>query len=881
VRRIFEVLRTFLERLWRVLQEFFDRLRGVIPTPPTPLLTVTDFSPVSGYPGTIVVITGTEFDPTPQSNTVTVGGEPALVYKGSATELSVITGRATATGPVEVTVGAATASGPRDFIVERHPSQGSGADGPPITFAGSGQGGPAAGAPTSGTLKVLVSLINPADEVPADGPGSRADVIALWDEVIDFYDQSSYSDLDVQVTTISAWTTITGNTADYLDAAINNVARDQISRVMAEAAQAAVDDGEDLDDYHALAAILYLDGGFIRAWGNWTQSTFEYADGGIDLSAVEPLSCVIAQEGANWGRFAHELGHAIVTSPFVTNTDETSSLGEDVYDSDLIDATVADAEQFDMMGAHDTHPLFSGYHLEQLDWYDASNIAELEWDRNPSDATFDIVAHGSAENTDPARFHLVKVKVTSGLSYYIQVRQRPDAGAVAPLVFDESIPLNGAMNDGGVVVTTVLTEQVNMNQQTRFITLLHDPQVLSAGQTAQDPARTIVITVENDNVQARPQVCRVRVQWAQVIADDPAGAFDLNIEPWDSSYQTPDIWVDRQPFGTFDNPDDAEGRPTRNGDKPRPLETNKFFARIHNDGAEDASDAIVTFYSVEPPGVGDNGNWAPLDTTVIPNIAAGGFSDVAANWVPLVDRHTCLKVFISQQLGEVTGGNNQAQENVFDFEAPAASVPDPVVMDVAVRNPIDREALVLLSIDGVPRGYSVHFPHRWLWMKPLQERLFKFTIVPTVDYGQFVELESVTAHVRLNGHLPRTYIDHKPSSHMSPIGGIMARVTPKRKSDVQLEPGEPRDDEIVAVLGFLTPAQGGQRVRVDFEDPKGAMRYAHGETKPDGTFRSAVGKRELEGGDLEAGQWKVVARVINAKSAAACESRPVYMNVNL
>ena len=48
----------------------------------------------------------------------------------------------------------------------------------------------------------------------------------------------------------------------------------------------------------ALAAILFLDGGFIRAWGNWTQSTFEYADGGIDLSAVEPLACIIAQEGS-------------------------------------------------------------------------------------------------------------------------------------------------------------------------------------------------------------------------------------------------------------------------------------------------------------------------------------------------------------------------------------------------------------------------------------------------------------------------------------------------------------------------------------------------------------------------------------------------------
>ena len=207
--------------------------------------------------------------------------------------------------------------------------------------------------------------------------------------------------------------------------------------------------------------------------------------------------------------------------------------------------------------------------------------------------------------------------MTNGLWYYLQVRQRPDTAGGSPLVFDTNIPLNGAANSGGLIVTTVLTEQVNMNQQTRFITLLHDEQVLSAGESASDPARTIVITVEDDNVQARPQVCRVRVQWAQVIAGDPDGAFDLNIEPWDSSWQTPDIWVDRQPFGTFDNPDDSEGRPTSNDNKPQPLEINKFFARIHNDGAEAASNVQVTWYTVEPPGVGDNGTWAPLDSTVI------------------------------------------------------------------------------------------------------------------------------------------------------------------------------------------------------------------------------------------------------------------------
>ena len=123
------------------------------------------------------------------------------------------------------------------------------------------------------------------------------------------------------------------------------------------------------------------------------------------------------------------------------------------------------------------------------------------------------------------------------------------------------------------------------NQQTRFITLMHDNRVQLAGATIEDPARALKITVVNDNVQARPLVCKVRVEWAQTIADDPNGSFDLKVEPWDGNYQTPDIWLDRDPFGTFDNPNDAEGRPTGAGDKPWVNHINQFTARLHVSGA--------------------------------------------------------------------------------------------------------------------------------------------------------------------------------------------------------------------------------------------------------------------------------------------------------
>src|SRR5262249_15301029 len=158
------------------------------------------------------------------------------------------------------------------------------------------------------------------------------------------------------------------------------------------------------------------------------------------------------------------------------------------------------------------------------------------------------------------------------------------------------------------------------------------------------------------------------------------------------------------------------------GDEPRPLEINRFFGRVHCEGSVGATDVRVTFYAIDPPGVGDNGNWSPLQTMVVGSIAANSYQDVFVNWVPVKGEHTCLKVWAEQQLGEVTGGNNWSQENIFQFEAPAHSIPDPVIMDVAVRNPLKNRTVILLGVRGVPEGFIVHFPNSWLWLNPLEER---------------------------------------------------------------------------------------------------------------------------------------------------------------
>jgi hypothetical protein len=128
--------------------------------------------------------------------------------------------------------------------------------------------------------------------------------------------------------------------------------------IAAIAAQHAQDDGFNLNNYQMLSCVVYTDGAFIRAWGGVDTQTFSYDDGKpttdpshihVDITLSQKINLLWINENANWGRFAHEFGHNIVSAPTETG-DGTATLGEDVYGSDLVDAGAATAQDFDLMG---------------------------------------------------------------------------------------------------------------------------------------------------------------------------------------------------------------------------------------------------------------------------------------------------------------------------------------------------------------------------------------------------------------------------------------------------------------------------------------------------------------------------------------------------
>jgi len=139
---------------------------------------VDDFTPKGGWPGTILTVRGVRFAPARDDNVVTVGGDRALVLAASATELGILAGENTVTGPVRVTT--ATGNGASDT------------PGAPKFFHG-----PQFGTPTLGVADqpVLVVLVFPTDQdpgTPAQRTAKRNTEMATFTDARRFWVEATY-----------------------------------------------------------------------------------------------------------------------------------------------------------------------------------------------------------------------------------------------------------------------------------------------------------------------------------------------------------------------------------------------------------------------------------------------------------------------------------------------------------------------------------------------------------------------------------------------------------------------------------------------------------------------------------------------------------------
>ena len=172
-----------------------------------------------------------------------------------------------------------------------------------------------------------------------------------------FYDQGQgYGTLDVQVD-VTDFIPLVDNADHYHrpNGALGypNIDEAVFEQFTAEAAQGAVDQGFDLDDYRVMAVLAYLPGLSVRAWGGWAQQNFAFNGSGlaINLVAANPLCMILARHDADWGRAAHEFAHGLVDGGLV--------FGEDVYATGLVDGSEATARTVRDDGSRTTATLCS------------------------------------------------------------------------------------------------------------------------------------------------------------------------------------------------------------------------------------------------------------------------------------------------------------------------------------------------------------------------------------------------------------------------------------------------------------------------------------------------------------------------------------------
>lgn len=618
--------------------------------------------------------------------------------------------------------------------------------------------------------------------------------------------------------------------------------------------------------------VIVVRGPFLRG-ASGLGSQFTHEDSRETLRLNDTKGTYYVATGAAWGRIAHETGHWLGMW--------------DVYEEWQSDGTLlrGTAAPWCLSGNSDDGPLFCGHQINDLmHFYRAgpppSNVVELTWSPTapPLDQPFEIAAHDELQNTDPARVHVVRIQVSSGLLYFVEVRQRPTTR-----IFDQILPGTDPITQAAVVVTRATQAQSISNTFERPVMLVG---VLGVGQMAVDAARGLTIHVDA-LVQNRPAVYRVRVRWNQFVPGDPNGKFDLTITPWNTEYwDTSDIWIDSPRnnsgatpiYETFEGNDNT--RPRLNGDRPWVKHDNTILARIRNTGPQAVNDVYVGVYTTSPPGIGDNGNWSLLETVEVATIAGrdpavpgSGEHLIQVRWQPAADTHSCIKVSVMPQIGEIATDNNAAQENVFKFDTAGSSSHDPVLIDAVVRSPFSIAKRIDLVARGLPYGWHVVVDHSWVWTGPKGERAVRAVIWTDLNAPYSFTPSDKRRHERIEPEaLARiegwTTFDHR----YIPIGGLLADVKATRKVRFNWEVSGSRRGGIVG-QGCLQPGLPQVPITVEVTGRDGKSVLVHAVTDAQGCIQLQA---DL---GLPPGDYSVQAFVTAGGGAAETETAPRIVRI--
>ena len=524
--------------------------------------------------------------------------------------------------------------------------------------------------PSPDLVRVMLLRVHFADYA-ATSLFTQAQVQSLFDnELHQLYMDTSYGHvgIDAQVTALYQ---LPGNRAAYVDdltggdlsrgGKYNDVVLDAINNAPAGLTWTNLD------------AIMVLMAETDPAQSHrGQQKTFSVPQGPGGTSVLTPTAIFsenpTEDANARWGRWAHEIGHALQQGGPAHPSNYNSS--------------------FELMDAN--YPGQTGVFEKQQGvafpgWLDPFKY--LEFDPVGGGGIANIWAMEYDPDTMP-NVQAVKAKITDSLYYLISVRRR--------ILGDD---LNGYITPYGIPDEGVLIERV-VEGGNPWVTLQgkggdrnalwHEGDVYT---NSTDGFRVSI----NRSLDPQGDNYRVIIDY-----DKAAIQPDIAMEPWRSppgnTWETTDIWID-SPLNGYGPPyvepmwSDVDGNlvPRGNGDPPAVGLVNRVYARVRNIGTQIARDVVVHVEVTDPLGVGiagsngfvEIGSVDSTDFLSLAAIAAGGYEDVYVEWTPDIDVsevemmdglfsfHSCLRVKIDAVSGEFILANQdgkEEQENIDKFE---------------------------------------------------------------------------------------------------------------------------------------------------------------------------------------------------------------------
>ncbi|NOT31969.1 MAG: hypothetical protein HOP15_16100 [Planctomycetes bacterium] len=724
----------------------------------------------------------------------------------------------------------------------------------------------ASGSPIGLGQSVLVLYVRASDDMTSNLAMLRTAEQNEFGSVSQFFDESSFGNLSFAFThapTVGDWYQLpetydnymwtmadvssASAPADVTNATDNlNLVQD-FSGFFGDALQAATDGGFNVGSFDQVAVVVI--GPFHRGTSfNAANFTLTAAPGSSPPTFQVSLPTLVVSTNTGWSRTAHEMGHAF--GDF----------------ADLYDAPNRDVGNWDLMSCTDCGAQTTGWHKDRkAGWFTGGSrlkaLDRPEGTTQESDTT--SLTTYETQNPPPGAIQSLRLDCGGGIHLYVENRR-----GIAGQVGSQALPASG-------VIVTDADDNADVANTTRPPILLFAGP-LTSGQIFTDqtygPLRL--------EIGGTPPDLTVTTVWG------PDPYYDLAISPWQPPpYESPDIWIDSPANGwdtyqyksALKNPLVA-GNPIRNGDKPRTGQVNRVHARIQNTGSTDASNVRVSFLASTPPGIGDTGNWSLLERVTIPILAAGA-SVVAGpvEWTPRVATHSCIKARIDHQPEELNANNNEAQENIDDFDTTSTSPWHVIESEVLVSNPTRLFQNLRLEMSGLRPEWTGWVSERFVSLAPGASRLVKYRIDP----GLTPLGEPVSADVSIDGWVRVGDAD-------ALIGGVTAAVHLVEKASLTLGrtgPQLPRLEELsdVIVTATLGPVAAGYIVRLDVTaEPSGKSSSHTATTDGSGRARWSLDRLRQSGALVElrpGGKYVLTAELPSNGRLAETTSAPLALAI--